>query len=363
MSQKHIYACIMAGGVGERFWPESRRHLPKQFLNIVGDTTLIQATIERITPVISRDHILVVSNQNQAPLIEKQLPFLKKDQVLLEPRGRNTAPCIGLAAAALMKKDPKSVMVVLPSDHVIKNPTPFLRVIHDAAEVAKQTGDLVTLGIQPTGPETGYGYIHWGESRPLGGKTKFYAVKNFVEKPSQAKAQDFLKDGHYLWNSGMFIWSAKAILEAIEHHLPELFKELKNVESHLGQQTQADAILKMYEKVESVSIDYGVMEKAKNILVALGDFEWDDVGAWPSVERHFKKDGQENIFVGNHVDLGSESTIVMNRHEGMVATLGLKNVVIVRTGDAVLIMDKARAQEVKGLLELMKNHSEHQKYL
>ncbi len=363
MLQNHIYACIMAGGVGERFWPGSRRHLPKQFLNIIGSSTMIQATVERVSSLIPKEKVWIVSNEKQGFLISEQLPSLKKEQVLLEPFGRNTAPCIALAAACLKKQDPDAIMVVLPSDHVIRNTKVFLQVIHDCARIASQTQNLVTLGIKPYAPETGYGYIHYDQPFLEKIDTKFFKVKAFVEKPTKEKAEAFLKDGHFLWNSGMFIWSVKSILEAIKNYLPQIDEELKKLEPHLGRSTQDQAIRSMYEKITSVSIDYGVMEKAKNILVAVGDFGWDDVGSWSSLENHFDKDKKGNTFVGHQVDLGSQNIMVINHGEGMVATLGLQDVIIVRTSDAVLVMDKTKGQEVKAVLELMKKNSEHQKYL
>ena len=357
-----IYSVIMAGGVGERFWPESRRNLPKQFLKIVGSNTMIQETVQRMSPLIPLKRVLIVSNVNHVSLIKGQLPALKSSQVLLEPFGRNTAPCIGLAAAFLNKHDPDAVMVVLPSDHVIAESKKFLELIQKASEIANKEGALVTIGIKPVSAETGYGYIQTGAKYPDGKSGKFFHVRKFFEKPTLKKAQAFVKDGHYLWNSGMFVWKVSAILEAMKTYLPELFKELQMIDRHLGTSRQEKAILQMYKRVPKISIDYGVMENAQNVLVGLGDFVWDDVGAWSSLERHYKKDSHGNVVIGDHVNIGAKDSIVISR-DGVVATLGVKDLMIIHLPDAVLVMDKKRAQEVKSLVEILKGHQKYQKYL
>lgn len=358
----NIYGVIMAGGVGERFWPESRQNLPKQFLKIVGSKTMIQETVRRISPLIPLKRVLIVSNLNHASLIRAQLPDLKKNQILLEPYGRNTAPCIGLAAVFLNKYDPDAVMAVLPSDHVIGETKKFLDLIRRSCEIASKEKCLITLGMKPISPETGYGYIQLGKPYSDGKRGRFFCVKKFFEKPNLKKAQAFVKDGHYLWNSGMFIWKTRTILEAMRVHLPELYNELQAVEKHLGTSRQAKAILRMYERVSKISIDYGVMEKAQNVLVGLGDFIWDDVGSWSSLEHHHEKDSKGNVVLGNHVHLETKDSIVISR-SGIVATLGVKNLMIIHLPDAVLVMDKNKAQDVKGLVEILKAHEEYRKYL
>lgn len=352
----------MAGGVGERFWPASRKHLPKQFLNIVGAKTLIQKTVDRIGPLVPTDRVLIVSNQTQAPLIYAQLPALKKHQVLLEPCGKNTAPCIGLAAAFLNQLDPEGIMLVLPADHVIGEESKFLQVIQEAAQLAHHRKSLVTIGIKPHGPETGYGYIQVKE--PLSGANgvQFYRVERFVEKPDRSTAEQFLKHGGYLWNSGMFVWTVQDILASLELHLPLVYDELVKLQKHIGKASQEDAIQKMYEIVPKLSIDYGVLEKAKNIIVAEGNFDWDDVGSWSSLERHFKKDSRGNVVSGSHVSTDTQDTIVISQ-QGIVATAGVKDLIIVHTKDAVLVLEKSRAQDVKKLLELMKENGKFKDYL
>ncbi|MBI1871406.1 MAG: mannose-1-phosphate guanylyltransferase [Chlamydiae bacterium] len=357
-----LYAVIMAGGVGERFWPMSRQSFPKQFLNMLGNHTMIQETVNRLTPLISSKKVFIVSNKTQRNLIQSQLPKLNQSQIILEPIGKNTAPCIGLAASLLDKINPEAVMVVLPSDHVIPDQKRFLEILKDSAEVALKTEGLVTIGMKPTEPETGYGYIHFEKVFSSKGVTKFFQVRRFVEKPDQRHARAYLKDGHYLWNSGMFIWKVKTILDAFKTHLPEIDQELKRVQSSLGTPRQEKAIREMYSRVPKISIDYGIMEKAKNIFVALGDFGWDDVGSWSSLERHFKKDSGGNVVLGDCVGVDYKNSIVISRH-GITGMVGVKNLIVVQTQDAVLIIDKSRAQDVKMLVDQMKARQEYHKYL
>jgi mannose-1-phosphate guanylyltransferase len=267
-----------------------------------------------------------------------------------------------LAAAFLNKFDPDAVMVVLPSDHVIGETKKFLNLIRRSCEIANSEECLITLGMKPHSPETGYGYIQLGKSYSNGKLGEFFYVKKFFEKPNLKKAEAFVKNGQYLWNSGMFIWKAKAILDAIRIHLPELHKELQIVQKHLGTSGQSKAILKMYERVTKISIDYGIMEKAQNVLVGLGNFVWDDVGSWSSLERHYKKDSKGNVVLGNHVHLATEDCIVIGR-SGIVATLGVKSLMIIHLPDAVLVMDKDKAQDVKGIVEILKAHEKYRKYL
>ncbi|MBI1884454.1 MAG: mannose-1-phosphate guanylyltransferase [Chlamydiae bacterium] len=359
---KNLYAVIMAGGVGERFWPQSRQHIPKQFLKILGSRTLIQKTVERIAPLIPMERVWVVSNQKHESLIRSQLPKLKKNQILLEPFGKNTAPCIGLAVAFLNKIDPEGIMVVLPADHLIRDEKEFLKMLKAAADIADQEESLVTLGIKPEEPETGYGYIHFGKPIKKGANTPFFHVQKFVEKPTLQKAKAYLKDGHYLWNSGMFVWRVKTILKAFQEHLPQVYEPLEEFKKAIGTRGEKKAILKMYEAVPKVSIDYGVMEKAASILVGSGDFGWDDLGAWPGLERHLKKDNQGNVARGAFVSVDADNSIVLSQ-DGIVALLGVKNLVVVKTKDAVLVMGKDRAQDVKAVLEKMKGCAEYKKYL
>ena len=358
----NLYGVIMAGGVGERFWPLSRTSSPKQFLSMNGGKSLIQETVHRLTPLIPVERMLIVSNQAQGELLRTQLPDFKNNQFALEPVGRNTAPCIALAAVMIHEWDPNGIMLVVPSDHVIGKVHQYLELIENAARLAEEKDYLLTIGIKPSSAETGYGYIHCGNKLDQKAKNTFFKVKRFVEKPDLKTAESYLESGEYLWNSGMFVWKASSILEAFKKYLPEIYHQAMQAAPDLSSPRRQHAIEKMYANVPKVSIDYGVMEKAENIVVGLGDFEWDDVGSWSSLERHLTQDSNGNSISGNHVGVETENCIVVNR-TGMVGTLGIKDLIIVTTADAVLIIDKNRAQDVKTLVELMKKKEEFKKFL
>jgi len=358
----NLYGVIMAGGVGERFWPLSRNTSPKQFLSMNGGKTLIQETVHRLTPLIPAERMLIVSNRAQEKLLKTQLPEFKTTQFALEPVGRNTAPCIALAAVMIHQVDPQGVMLVVPADHVIGKPENYLKLIENAARIASEKDCLLTIGIKPASPETGYGYIHCGEKLHYELNNAFFKVKRFVEKPDLNTAKSYLESGEYLWNSGMFVWKVSAILEAFKKHLPEIYEQAVQIIPDLSSSRREGAIEKMYANVSKISIDYGIMEKAENIVVGVGDFIWDDVGSWSSLERQLAQDADGNSISGNHIGSETQNCIVVNR-TGMVGTLGIKNLIIVTTPDAVLIIDKNRAQDVKTLVELMKKKEEFKKFL
>jgi mannose-1-phosphate guanylyltransferase len=358
----NLYGVIMAGGVGERFWPLSRNSSPKQFLSMNGGKTLIQETVQRLTPLIPIEKMLIVSNQAQGELLRTQLPDFKNHQFALEPVGRNTAPCIALAAVMIHQMDPEGTMLVVPSDHVIGKPDEYLELIKNAARLAGEKDCLLTIGIKPSLPETGYGYIHCGDKLEYKSQNAFFKVKRFVEKPDLRTAESYLESGEYLWNSGMFVWKVSSILKAFEKYLPEIYQQAMQILPDLLSSRRQSAIERMYASVPKISIDYGVMEKAENIVVGLGDFVWDDVGSWSSLERQLAQDANGNSVSGNHVGTETENCIIINR-TGMIGTLGVKDLIIVTTPDAVLVIDKNRAQDVKTLVELMKKKEEFKKFL
>jgi len=355
MNQPNIYAVIMAGGVGSRFWPKSRERSPKQVLGIVGSGSLISNTIARIQPLVAPDKILVVTNKLQKDIIQKQVPSVPSQNVLTEPLGRNTAPCIGLAAKWISRYDPNAVMIILPADHIIRDTDEFLHVLQRATHVAQESEALVTIGIKPTHPETGYGYIQFEDSSEMNpyAADGIYRVKAFAEKPNLDTAEKFLKSGDFLWNSGMFIWKVNVILREIEKHIPELGEQLTKLEHAIGTETYQATLERVYGVIRGISIDYGVMEKASKVFVAKGDFGWSDVGSWDEVVRLTPVDGEGNALRGtvimkdshhNYVDAGNKA----------VAVIGIDDIIVVTTDDAVLICKKGRSQDVKEVVDYLR---------
>jgi mannose-1-phosphate guanylyltransferase len=355
MKQPNIYAVIMAGGVGSRFWPRSRERSPKQVLEIIGSGSMISNTIKRIQPLIPPDNVLVVTNKLQKEIIHQQLPSVPIQNIITEPLGRNTAPCIGLAAKWISRLDPDAIMVILPADHIIRNEAEFLRVIQRAAKVANDNDALVTIGIKPTQPETGYGYIQFDDAseKDTSAADGIYKVKTFAEKPNLETAEKFLNSGDFLWNSGMFIWKTKVILAEIEKHLPELYKQLEKLQPTIGTDTYQSTLDRVYGVIRSISIDYGVMEKASNVFVAMGDFGWSDVGSWDEVVRLTPTDAEGNSLRGTVIAKDSHRNYV-DAGNKVVATIGVDDIIVVTTDDAVLICKKGRSQDVKEVVDYLR---------
>ncbi len=344
-------ALIMAGGRGERFWPKSRRNSPKQFLSLTDDgRTMIQLTVERILPLVAMEDIFVVTNRDYKDLVREQLPKLPEENILCEPAGRNTAPCIGLGAAHIEKRYGDAVMFVLPSDHLIKYNSIFLNALSEAAEIAEQGESLVTLGITPDYPETGYGYIKFDPEKTLG---RAFRVERFVEKPDLETAKNYLAAEQYLWNSGMFIWKVSAILNALETYLPETCAGLRKIQAAIGTEGEQEVLEREFSALRSESIDYGVMEKAKDIYTLSGSFGWDDVGSWLAVERLRKSNEFGNVVSGNAVTVDTKNCIVQGGKR-LIAAVGLEDVIVVDADDAILICEKDSAGEIKKVLENLK---------
>ena len=340
-------AVIMAGGKGERFWPKSRTSCPKQFLSLTADgDTMIQKTVRRLAPLVAQEDIYIVTNAAYLELIAEQLPDLPPENIIAEPCARNTAPCIGLAAAVIEKKYGEAVMFVLPSDHLIHAEDIYIDTLRKAAEAAKSGENLVTLGITPTYPETGYGYIKYIKGS---GENGVYAVERFVEKPDLPRAQEYLTDGGYLWNSGMFIWKTSSILGNIRTHMPDLYEGLQPIVSAYGTAGFDAALQDNFCKLPAESIDFGIMEKAQSIYTIPGNFGWDDVGSWLALERINETDDEGNMLSGDVVNVDSRNCTVCGGAR-MVAVLGLEDVVIVDTPDAVLVCDKNSTQDIKKVL-------------
>ena len=362
-----VYPVIMAGGSGTRFWPLSRQLFPKQLLKIIGDETLIQQTMRRVVSSAPPERVLISTNPPQAESIRVQLSEWKdalKDNFILEPEGRNTAPAIALVALELVRRDPDAVMLVVPADHIVKGQRDFDAAVALAAGLALQ-GLLVTFGIKPTRPETGYGYIKPERKTILAkrDKLKGHPVGRFVEKPNAAKAAQYLKAGHYYWNSGMFIWRAATILDEIRRHQPALARGIERIGQLLEQGASRAAIDEEYRRLPSVSIDTGVMEKSSKAAMVPVTFSWSDVGSWGSLDEVAAKDKAGNVVGGRVVDIDSQRSVVYGDRR-VVATIGLTDMVVVDTPDATLVCPKSRAQDVKKIVEILKQqgapeHLEH----
>lgn len=352
MTDKHTYCIIMAGGIGSRFWPMSRTAHPKQFLDFLGyGRTLIQQTFDRFLQICPAENIYVVTNAHYAPLVHEQLPELRAEQILLEPDRRNTAPCIAYANHAIAKRDPNALIITAPSDHLVKNEKEFQARMKIALEQAAAEDCLVTLGIKPDRPDTGYGYIQFSDQGPAE-RPEVKRVKNFTEKPDHAKAQQFLDSGEYLWNSGIFIWSLTSIRKAFSKYLPEMEALFSTGESAYGTPREAEFITKIYSTCESISIDYGILEKADNVYVVAGDFGWSDLGTWGSLYTQLPKDANANTGTSKTVRVyDGKDNMVHVQDDRLVVLQGLEDFIVVSTPDALLICRKHDEQKIKGIVQ------------
>ncbi len=343
-------ALIMAGGRGERFWPKSRKNLPKQFLSLTDDgKTMIQLTVERILPLVEMEDIYIATNRDYKALVQEQLPGLPEENILCEPVGKNTAPCIGLGAVHIARKYDDAVMFVLPSDHLIKYNTIFTATLSDAAAVAEQVEHLVTLGITPDYPETGYGYIKFCPHKLLG---RAFEVDRFVEKPDLETAKAYLATEQYLWNSGMFIWKVSSVLKNMEQFLPETYAGLKVIQAAIGTEEEDSVLEREFHAFKSESIDYGIMEKAKSIYILSGSFGWDDVGSWLAVERIRQSNEFGNVIAGNAVTVDTKNCIIQGADLAGQANVALSWKQPQRTIElnmiaAVNLMEAVRAYDPK----------------
>lgn len=341
----------MAGGHGERFWPRSRKRLPKQFLSLTGDgQTMIQITVKRISAIVEIEDIFIVTSQDYRSLVKEQLPEIPEKNILCEPIGRNTAPCIGFGAIHIAKKYQDALMIVLPSDHLIKYHTIFLTALQDACEVAEKQNYLVTIGIKPDYPETGYGYIKFNPNQCV---RRAFLVDCFVEKPDLKTAEKYLETEEYLWNSGMFVWKLSSILKNIEQFMPEIYQGLSRIQDAIGTQEEEQILKKEFFSFPSISIDYGIMEKAQDIYTLPGTFGWDDVGSWLAVERIQKTNEFGNIINGNIITINSKNCIIEGTNK-LIATVGLENLIIVDSEDATLICEKNSVSDIKKIVENLK---------
>lgn len=344
-------ALIMAGGRGERFWPKSRASMPKQFLSLTGDgKTMIQMTVERILPLVNIEDIYIATNQNYKKLVREQLPELPEENILCEPVGRNTAPCIGLGAVHIARKYDDAVMFVLPSDHLITHSQIFRQTLNDASEVAEAGDNLVTMGITPVYPETGYGYIKFYPDEMLG---RAFKVERFVEKPDIETARQYVASQQYLWNSGMFIWRVSTILKNLKEFMPDTYSGLERIGAAIGTEEQENVLEKEFQAFRSESIDYGIMEKAKDIYIIAGSFGWDDVGSWLAIERFRDRNEFNNVLEGNVVTVDTKNTIIQGGKR-LVAAVGIEDLVIIDTDDALLVCDKNSTNDIKKVIDNLK---------
>jgi len=358
-----IYGVIMAGGKGERFWPLSNESRPKQLLPITSDKHMLQVTLDRIEKFIPAERTMIVAGDNIKSAIIKSCRNINDDNMLTEPFGRNTCLAVGLAAVHLQRKDPDAVMVVLSADHLIEPAAKWVKAIKVGTQVAAKENKLITIGINPSRAETGYGYIELGREIKKVDEVSIYSVSAFKEKPRPTVAQQYYYDGRHLWNSGMFIWSVKAILEAMENCVPEMHELLTEYAAHIGTENEQKSREKLYGEAEAVSIDVAVMEQADNVITLRGDFIWDDVGSWMSLQRFRDQDKGNNVMVGPAIVHNSYESTIYNDGEGMVAALGISDLVIVKANDVVLVAHKTQLDKIKELLARVSEDEDLKKYL
>ncbi len=342
-------AVIMAGGRGERFWPKSRNSRPKQFLALTKDgETMIQKTVKRLLPLVDMEDIFIVTNAAYIDLVHEQLPDVPASNILAEPCARNTAPCIAFAAAVINQKYDDAVMLVLPSDHLIGFEDMYISTLKKAIAVSLENKNLVTIGITPTYPETGYGYINFGAE-----SNDAYKVKRFVEKPDLPTAKEYLASGKYLWNSGMFVWKISSIMANLKEFMPEIYSGALRIGEAFGSDSFNEVLVKEFTAFTSESIDFGIMEKASDIYTIPGSFGWDDVGNWLAVERINEVDDAKNYIEGNVISIGSERTTICGGKR-LIAAVGVEDIIIVDTDDAVLVCSKNSTQDVKKVIAQLK---------
>ena len=360
-----LHAVIMAGGSGTRFWPRSTEDRPKQFLNIFGDRTMLQDTVDRIKPLVSADHVWVITNDKYVDLVQEQLPDVPANNIVGEPVGKNTAPCVAAAATLIQEKDPNGTMVVLPADHLIGKPESFLSILETARAKAREPGALVTIGIKPNHPETGYGYIEFDEdtSENIEGH-QVKTVKQFREKPDLDTAEEFVKSGNFLWNSGMFIWKASTILEKFKQHLPTIFDEVEKLKSLVGTDNQKEAIDEFYYGCTSISIDYGIMEQSDSVFVVPGAFEWNDVGSWRAVYDLRSKDENGNVIqTDTSATADAKNNLIQSESGKMIALVGVENLAVVETDNAILVCDLDSSQGVKKVVNRLRKDDDLKRFV
>lgn len=347
-----LCALIMAGGRGTRFWPLSTEEKPKQFLNLVGNETMLQMTVNRINKIIPKERIFICTGKKYVSLVKEQISDIDDRNIIIEPEGRSTAPCIALSALVINRYFEDADMVVLPSDHLINYEDKFIDIVESADKFINVNKDaIITLGITPTRAETGYGYIKCGEEIDAIDNNKILKVERFVEKPDELKAEMYIRQGNYLWNGGMFIWNNNSILNKIKEFLPNTYEALKNVK-YVEEDKLQEEIDKNYKKTDSISIDYGILEKATDIFVVPSKIGWDDIGTWKSIERYRQSDENSNIFSENVKMIQSRQNMVVNNKE--VVMIGVSNTLIVETEERIFVVDKKYMDNLKDYKNMLR---------
>src|SRR5213593_844966 len=365
---KDRFVIIMAGGKGERFWPVSREKTPKQLITLLGNRSFLQQTVDRVLPLVPVKNILVITNETQSPEVRKQLPKLPKQNILSEPCGRDTCAAVTLGAALVGARSTTAVMAVLPADHLIPEEKKFQQVLNDCFDLASRGQAIVTIGIKPTEPATGYGYIHVGEPLPPPHgakpyKTTFYRAERFIEKPQFDQALEYLNSGLYRWNAGMFVWGFVTVTEGLQKHQPEMYEACQRwfkVANHPSK--LAKVLAKEYPGIRKISIDYALMEHAQNVVVADGEFAWDDLGSWNALARHIKPDAEGNCAVGDFIHIDAARNIIFDARKNNrtpIAIVGLRDSILVQTDDATLLAHKSQAQRVKELVRKLAESKEY----
>lgn len=346
------YAVIMAGGKGERFWPLSTSRRPKQVLSLVGGKTLLAMAVERLTGLIPASRVMVITSADLVDATREAAPELPQENVIGEPFGRDTAPVCALASALVQAKDPGGVLSILTADHIIKDVDLFHATLRESFEIALSGNVLITIGIKPTFPSTGFGYIEAAEPIEHEGEIEFLKAKRFVEKPDLKTAERYVEAGNFCWNSGMFVWSVESFQKALAGHQPQLLDMANHMVSVVGTPEFDSRLEEEYGKLEKISVDYSIMEKADNIVMARGIFDWNDVGSWPALENHFDKDPSNNVLIGTCETMDSEGNVVVS-DERLTALIGVSDLVVVQAEDATLVCSKDRAQDVKKMVQLL----------
>ena len=353
-----IFGLIMAGGGGTRFWPRSRQKLPKQFLNLQGQGSLLQQTAHRLEGLISPGNLLVITAQDHVGRTLEQLPELSPDQVVGEPTGRDTAPCVGLAAALVHRLDPEAILITCPADHVIEPAATFRKALHAAClMVEEHPNAFVTLGIPPTFPSTGYGYIHRGEAMPARLGVEASKVRAFREKPPAEVAKEYVQTGEYYWNAGIFVWKAKTVLQALATHCPNLLEGVNEIASAWNTPVRQSVLERVFTKLDKVSVDYALLEKHSDVLVLRAPFNWDDVGSWLALERLHPQDAEGNTVQGRHLGIRTKNCVISAHPDTLVTTLGVEDLLIVQDGECLLVARKHEESNVKQIVEELKARS------
>jgi len=352
------FVIIMAGGKGERFWPVSREKTPKQLITLLGKRSFLQQAVDRALPLVPLKNIFIITNTLQVLEVRKQLPKLPKENIIAEPIGRDTCAAVALGAAVVGARSTTGIMAILPADHVIPDEKKFQQVLSDSFDLASRGQAIVTIGIKPTEPATGYGYIRVGEPLPpprgvKSYKTTFFKAEQFVEKPHYDRAIEYVNSGHYRWNAGMFVWSFITITQGLEKHQPEMAEACRRWFKVAGTPKLEKLLAREYPEIKKISIDFALMEHAQNVVVADGSFGWDDLGSWNALARHIKPDSEGNCAVGDFIHVDAARNVIFDartKHRTPIAVVGLRDSILIQTDDATLLAHKSQSQKVKELV-------------